>query len=216
MENASDDSPQQKKLENLLPNFNGSSPPIRRKLRQLYLGTPPPGTEGSRARRARNPKKVRKESERVSRGRRPRDTLSDSFRTLLGFRARRAREPSVPGGGVPKTLLWKSLVLRSALQPTPVRRLNLPGWDLKSHPQIASRKCHLRHGRRINWPTFLNKKVLNQIANFHFRPKSLCDFGMHSQIETAKSQNPDPPTLAFLGKARKTLKKQGLLFLQNP
>ena len=28
MENASDDFPQQKKLENLLPNFAGSSPPI--------------------------------------------------------------------------------------------------------------------------------------------------------------------------------------------
>ena len=39
------------------------------------------------------------------RGRRPRDTLSDSFRTLLGFRARRAREPSVPGGGVPNDVL---------------------------------------------------------------------------------------------------------------
>ena len=35
------------------------------------------------------------------RGRRPRDTLSDSFRTLLGLRARRAREHSVPGRGVP-------------------------------------------------------------------------------------------------------------------
>ena len=29
------------------------------------------------------------------------DTFSDSFRTLLGFRARRAREPSVPGRGSP-------------------------------------------------------------------------------------------------------------------
>ena len=30
-----------------------------------------------------------------------RDTLSDSFRTFLGLRARRARENSVPGRGVP-------------------------------------------------------------------------------------------------------------------
>ena len=37
------------------------------------------------------------------RGRGPRHTLSDSFRTLLGFRAQRAREPSVPGRGVPKS-----------------------------------------------------------------------------------------------------------------
>ena len=51
------------------------------------------------------------------RGRRPRDTLSDSFRTLLGFRARRAREPSVPGGGVHNRLgtllnprIYKSLL----------------------------------------------------------------------------------------------------------
>ena len=29
----------------------------------------------------------------ATRGRRPRDTLSDSFRALLGFRAQRAREP---------------------------------------------------------------------------------------------------------------------------
>ena len=35
------------------------------------------------------------------RDRRPRDPLSDSFRTLLGFRARRARETSVPGRRVP-------------------------------------------------------------------------------------------------------------------
>ena len=83
------------------------------------LGTPRPGTEVSRALRARNPKRVRKESERVSRPGEPqspqcaavqkrsfglvldsfrtpwrtlwglwgspgRDTLSDSFRTLLG------------------------------------------------------------------------------------------------------------------------------------
>ena len=34
-------------------------------------------------------------------GLRPRDTVSDSFRALLGLRARRAREPSVPGRGVP-------------------------------------------------------------------------------------------------------------------
>ena len=39
VENASDDFPQQKKLENLLPNFTGSSPPISpRKLRQLHSG----------------------------------------------------------------------------------------------------------------------------------------------------------------------------------
>ena len=40
-------------------------------------------------------------------GLRPRDTLPDCFRTLLGFRARRAREPSVPGGGVPKKRGWR-------------------------------------------------------------------------------------------------------------
>ena len=39
VENASDDFPQQTKLENLLPNFAGSSPPIfAEKLRQLYSG----------------------------------------------------------------------------------------------------------------------------------------------------------------------------------
>ena len=36
------------------------------------LGTPQPGTEVSRALRARNPKRVRKEFERVSQGARPR------------------------------------------------------------------------------------------------------------------------------------------------
>ena len=38
VENASDDFPQQRKLENLLPNFAGSSPPISPKLRQLHSG----------------------------------------------------------------------------------------------------------------------------------------------------------------------------------
>ena len=37
----------------------------------LNLVTPRPGTEGSRVLRARNPKRVRQESERVSRGRTP-------------------------------------------------------------------------------------------------------------------------------------------------
>ena len=113
---------------------------------QRVLGTPRPGTEVSRALRARNPKESEKslkggpapgsprvpkecatESEKSPkrvrscvfglfsdsganflgtlgppRGRRPRNTLSDSFRTLLGFRARKARETSVPGRGVPK------------------------------------------------------------------------------------------------------------------
>ena len=41
-------------------------------LRKRALGTPGPGTECSRALRARNPKRVRKESERVSQGLRPR------------------------------------------------------------------------------------------------------------------------------------------------
>ena len=108
------------------------------------LGNPRPGTEVSRALRALNPKRVRNESERVSRPGEPqspqrvrhgvrkesknaasdsfwtlfglrgalfqrlwgspgRDTLSDSFLTLLGFRARRARETSVPGRGGSQT-----------------------------------------------------------------------------------------------------------------
>ena len=37
------------------------------------------------------------------RGQTSRDTLSNSFRTLLGFRARRAQETSVPGQAVPKS-----------------------------------------------------------------------------------------------------------------
>ena len=37
MENASDDFPQQKKLENLLPNFAGSSPPISPKTSPISL-----------------------------------------------------------------------------------------------------------------------------------------------------------------------------------
>ena len=116
----------------------GRRPP---KLFMLGLGTPRPGTECSRALRARNPKRVRKESERVPQGLRPRGApespksaprsptrvqkrrfgpFLDSFRapwrtlrglwgsgpgapfrTLLGFWARRAREHSVPGRGVP-------------------------------------------------------------------------------------------------------------------
>ena len=131
-----------------LRNDNNFSSTARCSLSKFYchgLGTPRPGTEVSRALRARNPKRVRKESERVSRPREPqsppksalrspkrvqkrgfglfwtlfgllahslgmwsspgRDTLSDSFRTLLGFRARRARETSVPGQGVPKS--WR-------------------------------------------------------------------------------------------------------------
>ena len=98
------------------------------------LGAPRPGTEGSRALRARDRKRVRKgvpgvptecatESEK-SLKKSPKlrfwtlfglwghslgtlglpgpDTLSDSFRTLLGSRA---REPSVPGRGVPDARL---------------------------------------------------------------------------------------------------------------
>ena len=113
--------------------------------RQFGLGIRWPGTEVSRALRARTPKRVRKESERVSHPGGPqspqrvrhgvrkesgaafldsfrtawrtlwglwgspgRDTLSDSFRTLLGVQARRARETSVPGQGVPK--FWGSKV----------------------------------------------------------------------------------------------------------
>ena len=45
------------------------------------------------------------------RGRRPRHTLSDSFRTFLGFWARGAREPSVPGRGVPKSRPDKLMIV---------------------------------------------------------------------------------------------------------
>ena len=108
------------------------------------LGTPRPGTEVSRALWARNPARVQKESERVSRRdpespksvarspkrvhaktQLPNRTLlrlfSDFGAHFLGFWARRARETLAPGRGVPNSRggeVWR--VLQPSDYPTPV------------------------------------------------------------------------------------------------
>ena len=79
----------------------------------LELGTPWPGTEVSRALRARNPKRVRKESDRVSRPGEPqspqrvrygvrkesKNAASDSFWSLFGLRGALFGDSGAPRAG---------------------------------------------------------------------------------------------------------------------
>ena len=99
-----------------LPGPSGLEP--QKSPKRVRKGVPPWGAPESPKSAPRSLKRVQKESEAAFLdsfwtpwrtfwglwGSPGRATLSDSFRTLLGFQARRARETSVPGRGVPKAM----------------------------------------------------------------------------------------------------------------
>ena len=166
----------------------------------LCLGTPPPGTEGSRALRARNPKRVRKESVRVSGASGSGETQSPQ-RVRPGVR-KESKNAASDSFRTPGCTLWGVWAPPGPLGPSPGALCARPGGS-----QIFVLFFSWPEQGRSEWFATNRKSQPNDIRCMQTLPVQPCCLG--EQRETLKKTMFffSPLTPRILGKKKKH--KQG-------